>query len=443
MEYKEYIAGAAEDIIDEAINNIAEKLPDDRAKADFLRRLDENMRQGMQAVINGRDYQQYLNRGAYETSVWLANHYANIALNRIVNEIPRSKARDTVQGALQLLTQRGIESLCRGDSLDEIKFQLSSCAKGQIKSYTAGEVQKLANEAMGSLYKNIKFSGRGSRKINRHLKAGSNIVGQELSYQILDNVGAVIDGRKNFGDAVTDITINTAKKSVITYGKQQGEEIAEKALKALADGVTNKIGKNIASSAFKEIAKSNAVITTAGAIYDVGKSFNKLMNGEITASEFVNTLVEKGVDVVVQNAATMIGTTIGAAFGGLPGAAIGSIIGSVVNYFASGFLNGIVNSIRNARSEAKLARQRYEFINAFCEYSICELKRQREEFERYTDKFISNRQQVLDRSLNQYELALQNNDFDSMTNALSDVIEEFGGELTFKTQDEFDKFMLS
>ena len=167
------------------------------------------------------------------------------------------------------------------------------------------------------------------------------------------------------------------------------------------------------------------------------------MNGEITASEFVNTLVEKGVDVVVQNAATMIGTTIGAAFGGLPGAAIGSIIGSVVNYFASGFLNGIVNSIRNARSEAKLARQRYEFINAFCEYSICELKRQREEFERYTDKFISNRQQVLDRSLNQYELALQNNDFDSMTNALSDVIEEFGGELTFKTQDEFDKFMLS
>ena len=54
-----YIAEAAEEILQEAMNNIAEKLPDDRSKADFLRRLDENMRQGMQAVINGRDYQQY------------------------------------------------------------------------------------------------------------------------------------------------------------------------------------------------------------------------------------------------------------------------------------------------------------------------------------------------------------------------------------------------
>ena len=442
-ELNERIVNSVENILNEAMQNIAEQLPNDDEKEDFLNRLDYNMREGVREVINGQDYREYLKRGAYETSVWLANHYADIALNRVIKEMPRGKNRDTIHNSLELLTYRGIESLCRGDSLEEIKMDLVNCTKGQFKSYLASESQNIANEVSNSLYKNLKFSGRGSRKINRQIRTGTNIVVQELSYQVVDNFGDWIDGRKNFGNAVADVTFNTMKNSAITYGKQQGEELAEQALKSLAKEVENKIGKNIASGALKEIAKSNAVITTAGAVYDVGKSFNKLMNGKITTSEFVNTLVEKGVDVVVQNAATMVGTTIGAAFGGLPGAAIGSIAGSIINYFASSFLNGVVNSIRNARMGAKLARQRYEYTHAFCEYSIKVMRNNREIFERRVAEFLSDRQQVIDISLNHYETALENNDYDAMTDALSDVVEEFGGELTFKTFDEFDKFMRS
>ena len=442
-ELNERIVNSVENILNEAMQNIAEQLPNDDEKEDFLNRLDYNMSEVVREVINGQDYREYLKRGAYETSVWFANHYADIALNRVIKEMPRGKNRDTIHNSLELLTYRGIESLCRGDSLEEIKTDLLNCTKGQFKSYLASESQNIANEVSNSLYKNLKFSGRGSRKINRQIRTGTNIVGQELGYQVVDNFGDWIDGRKNFGDAVADVTFNTMKNSAITYGKQQGEELAEQALKSLAKEVENKIGKNIASGALKEIAKSNAVITTAGAVYDVGKSFNKLMNGKITTSEFVNTLVEKGVDVVVQNAATMVGTTIGAAFGGLPGAAIGSIAGSIINYFASSFLNGVVNSIRNARMGAKLARQRYEYTHAFCEYSIKVMRNNREIFERRVAEFLSDRQQVIDISLNHYETALENNDYDAMTDALSDVVEEFGGELTFKTFDEFDKFMRS
>ena len=255
-ELNERIVNSVENILNEAMQNIAEQLPNDDEKEDFLNRLDYNMREGVREVINGQDYREYLKRGAYETSVWLANHYADIALNRVIKEMPRGKNRDTIHNSLELLTYRGIESLCRGDSLEEIKMDLVNCTKGQFKSYLASESQNIANEVSNSLYKNLKFSGRGSRKINRQIRTGTNIVVQELSYQVVDNFGDWIDGRKNFGGAVADVTFNTMKHSAITYSKQQGEEIAGKSLTSLAKSAENIIGKNIASSTLKKFANS-------------------------------------------------------------------------------------------------------------------------------------------------------------------------------------------
>ena len=274
---------------------------------------------------------------------------------------------------------------------------------------------------------------------NRYIKAGVDTVNKEFNNQVAENFDAVIDGRKKFSQAAGDIVVNTATNSIVTYGKEHGEEIAEKAFKSLAKEVEKRVGKNILSNTLK----SNSVITTAGAIYDVYDSFDKLMKGEITGTEFLNKFVDKGVDIVIQNAATMAGTAIGAFVGGPVGAVVGNIAGAIINYFASGFLNGVVNRIRYFRMEAKAARQRYEFIHAFCEHSIAMMKAQREEFERDVAQFLSNRQQVIDRSLNNYETALKYNDFDSMNDALNDIAEEFGGELTFKTFDEFDRFMRS
>ena len=450
-ELNERIVNSVENILNEAMQNIAEQLPNDDEKEDFLNRLDYNMSEVVREVINGQDYREYLKRGAYETSVWFANHYADIALNRIVKEMPRGKNRDTIHNSLELLTHRGIESLCRGNSLNEIKADLVNCTKGQFKSYLASESQNIANEVSNSLYKNLKFSGRGSRKINRQIRTGTNIVGQELGYQVVDNFGDWIDGRKNFGGAVADVTFNTMKHSAITYSKQQGEEIAGKSLTSLAKSAENIIGKNIASSTLKKFANSNAVITTAGAIYDVGQSFYKLINGEISVSEFCNTFVEKGVDIVVQNAATTIGGIIGGAVGGLPGAALGVIVGSAINYFASNFLNSVVESIRNlrenalrAREEAEMARKRREFVEAFCAYAIRELEKRRLEFERNADEFLGNRRKFFRNNLNSLEEAIQNGDFQEVNSALNNIASGLNCKIeTYSNEEEYRKFLLS
>lgn len=431
----EVIIGGAEDILSEAIYNIADRLPNDSAKEDFLRRLNEEMRLGFRAAIDGSDYQRHLNRGAYETSVWLANHYADKALNRVVKELPRGKTRDTVQNALELLTHRGIEGLCRGDSLDEIKLELANCARGQIKNFAVGESQRMANEISSSLYKNLKFTGKGSRKINRQIKTGANIVGQELGYQVVDNFGAWIDGRKNFGDAVIDTAFNTTKNVSVTWVKGQGAELAADALKELTKlaekKIANEIARNVTTTALSKIANANTLIQGAGYLIDVGKSLKQLMDGEITKAQFMQIVGEKGTAFVVSSAFSAIGTM---ALG--PG--IGTMLGSMVGYFATNCLFG---SVMQAFEEAEISRKRYEMIHEFCEYQIREMKAQREEFERKVAEFLQNRQEVIDNSLNKFEESVKHNDFDRMSAALNGIAEEFGGALQFKTFDEFDEFM--
>lgn len=149
----EQINRAADEIVSEAVHNIANRLPDDRDKKDFVRRVEDELRQGARAALFGQDYQRHLDRSAYETSVWLANHYADIALKRVVKEIPRGKTRDAVHGALEQLAHRGIESLCRGASLDEIKADLVSYGKAQVVEWGKGKGAELARETFRELSK--------------------------------------------------------------------------------------------------------------------------------------------------------------------------------------------------------------------------------------------------------------------------------------------------
>ena len=429
------ITEATENIINEAILNIAEMMPNDEAKEDFLKNLDNNIHQGLNAVITGQDYQYYLNQSAYEASVFLANHYTDMALHSVIKKMPHGKNRETIQNALEVLSHRGIESLCRGTSLDEIKSELAKCAKGQLKNYIASEIQRQVDNISNSLYKNLKFSGKGSRAKNRYIKSGTGILANELGIQFASNIGDVIDGRKNLTTAVTDIAVNTTKNASVTWAKGQGAELAAEAFKGLTKlaekKIKNELAKNLTITALSKLANANALTQSAGYLIDVGTSLKLLMNGEISKAEFLRTVGEKGTAFVVSSAFTTLGTLIG-------GPAFGMAIGSSIGYFATNCLFG---SVLQAFDKAELSRKRYEMIHEFCEYQINEMKAQRLEFERKVAELLKNRQQVIDTSLNKFEESMKQNDFNSMSAALNDIAVEFGGELQFKTFDEFDEFM--
>ena len=429
------IAEAAKNLMDDAIQNIGDRLPDDDDKQKFLARMQAVGENGMQAIIDGEDYRQHLAQGAYETSIWLANHYTDSALREVSSRFPPGQTKDKIFDAIQQISRSGIEGFCRGETKSQIRSRLANVTTNLVSPYA----QNLANDLGRNMYQVLKTHGSGSRKINRYIKGGTNAFASEFGTQLVVNLKEVLSGRNNLGDAIGDVAINSATNSVVNYTKQEGEKIAEQALKSLAAEAEKKLGQTLAVDTLKKFANSNAIITTAGAIYDIGKDFNLLIGGKISGREFVTQVTEKGIDIVVQNVATVLGTMIGSAIGA---PVLGTVIGSVINYFASSFLNGVVNQIRSARAEVIESRKRYEFIHAFCEYQIQKLESERIEFERRISEFLSNRQHVIDVSLAEYESALLDGNFERISSALNDICVEFGGSLQFKTMKEFDDFML-
>ena len=428
------ISEGATKISDNAIENIARRLPDDDAKKDFIARMKNISAEGIDAAINGREYQNCLERGAYETSVFLANHYADAALNRVCKELPQGKTRQVVTDALQEMSRRGIESLCSGNSLDAVKAELSAIAQSHFKNYVSEQVKIFSKNTSNEIYKKIKFSGRGSRSKNKNLREGTDLLADEFTFQVTDNLGDILAGKKSFGDAATDIVINTGANAAVNYGKKQGAEIAAEAIKSLAKlaekEIQNQIAKNAVTSTLNALANSNTLIQVAGAAIDIGKSLKSWIDGEISGTELLREIGQKGTGVIVSGVFATLGTAVAGP--------IGTAIGSAVGYFATNLLYG---SVMQSFEEAELSRKRYEAIHAFCEESIREMEIQRQEFERNVAQFLSERQAVIDDSLNNFEAAMRKNDMTAVSAALNEIAMEFGGQLQFKNRDEFGKFM--
>ena len=427
------ISDGANKIVGNAINNIAKYLPTDSEKKNFLERIDKIKSEGIEAAINGEDYQKYLNRGAYETSVYLANHYAKEILERSKKEFPRGKTRDTIFAALDEMSRKGIEGLCSGQSLEVIKHQLSTIGKAHLQKYVESQSRIWSKNIGDNLYRKIRFSGRGSRKKNKYLREGRDIFAGELAFQITDNFGAFLGGEKDFGQAVTDLTVNTAKNTAVTYTKKHGAELAAETFKTLAKSAEKRIGKGMISNGLGKLANSNTLMTVANVAYDIGKELKRLMNGEITKAEFLQIVGEKGTAAVVSSVFTAMGTMVA-------GPLIGAAIGSAVGYFATSVL---FSSVMQTFNEAELSRKRYEAIHEFCEYSIREMERQRLEFEAKVKEFLSERQFVIDTSLDNYERAIKNNDFRGMISSLESINLEFGGARNeFRNTSEFRAFLI-
>lgn len=437
----EKISAAANRIAGDAIENIAVRLPEVAAKKDFIARMKNISAEGIDATINGRDFENYLERGAYETSVFLANHYADAALNRISRELPPGRTRQVVTDSLQEMSRRGIEIFCSGGSLDAVRAELATIAQSHFRNYAREQIASSSKSAGREVYRQIKFSGRGSRAKNKHLRDGTNLLAEEFAFQVTDNVADWASGKKSFGDAATDIVVNTGANAAVRYGKQQGEELAKDAIKELSERaekeIKNKVLRNAASSTLGKLANSDALMKTAGAMIDIGKDFTRLLDGEISGTEFVISVAERGMDFVVEGVGK-IAEGFGNALGG---PVAGKVIGTAVKYFVSNLLNSSIGKLLQSAKEAELARKHYEAIHAFCEESIREMEIQRLEFERNVAQFLSNRQRVIDDSLNNFEIAVQQNDFNAMSAALNEIAREFGGELQFKNFEELDKFM--
>ena len=234
---KQKISESASKITDEALKNIIGNLPDEYAKQDFIARMKNITAEGVEAIIDRREYQNSLEKGAYAVSIYFANHYADAALSRICQELPQGKTRQFVTDVLYEISRSGIENLCSGGTVDAVKNELSTIAENHAKNFAREQIQNFSQDFGNGIYKQIKFTGSGSREKNKNLREGTEILSNEFALQVTDNLFDVFNGKKNFDAAAKDIVTSTGKNAAVTYGKKQIENFAKSGTDALYDNL--------------------------------------------------------------------------------------------------------------------------------------------------------------------------------------------------------------
>ncbi|MBR1904648.1 MAG: hypothetical protein IJ824_05700, partial [Alphaproteobacteria bacterium] len=241
------------------------------------------------------------------------------------------------------------------------------------------------------------------------------------------------NGEKSISEAVKDTAVGTVKDGAKNYVKGYGAELAEQGVKTLITytekEVKNKLARNVLVGGLNKIANADILMRGAGAIIDVGHSIKRLMNGEITKTEFLYEIGEKAAGYC---SASVFGF-IGMSMGGPLGAAVGEVVCSLVGYFANKIL---YRAVLPAMEEARQARQRYEVYHEFCEYSIKQMEKQRQEFIKVTTRLFAHRQAVIDDTFRRYDAALEHNNYEEINSALGALVEEFGMDWKYQTMDD-------
>ncbi len=421
------------------LHKVAEKIPDEQAKALLEEEVYQIASSGISSFIDEESWDAavYEIKGKIKnTSVSYAKNISHQAIEKAKQYLPENEYALAVCDEADILAAEIIQAVANGSDVDAICRLAEQQAKDRLTKYGTDYINDIAEKSIKAGAKKLYVSGKGSRKINKRINDAADVVSNSLTGRITDNVISVASGEKDAAEAAKDIAVGTAKDSAANYMQKHGAELAAEAIEAItkkaAEKIANDTAKKAVLDAGAKLANANTLTAIAGGVIDIGSAINAYMNGEITKSQMLRSIGEQGSNVCLST----VYATIGAAAGGPVGAAIGSMIG----YMASSMLYG---AVLTQFDKEDLARERAEQTHAFCEAAIKEMRRQRLEFEQKSSALLKNRAKAIMAGFAMIDEAILSSDFDRLSNGLNTIAQSFGRELQFTTFKEFDDFMNS
>lgn len=245
------------------------------------------------------------------------------------------------------------------------------------------------------------------------------VIGASIS--TLKNIFDCIQGNKNIGDSVVDVTTDTGKAAVFAYGTG----FAGSAIKGTLQQSTN--------GTLRALSATNAPALAVNVCISLGGSVKRYVNGEISESDFLFEVGEKGSGMLSGAMMAAVGQVaipipvVGAAIGGMIGHAMSSLFYQSALEAAQGVEFSAQNLIRIRQIE-QAARQQIlieqKQFDVFLAKEIPELLRQKQKLE----------------VLLAAEKIVNINDF---AIAMNEFAEFLGQKLQFRNMDEFEIFMSS
>nr|WP_308612658.1 hypothetical protein [uncultured Dialister sp.] len=238
----------------------------------------------------------------------------------------------------------------------------------------------------------------------------------------VDNMVAVIEGKKEPGKAIKDLVKVTGTSAALSYAAGGAVSVISHSLSASSNSLARMLGQ--AGVPGKVVA---AVLSTAGII-------KNYIYGKITAPECIAQLGETGIATSTAAAGMYVGAVV------IPLPVIGSLIGGMVGYMLSG---RVFTALSGALASAKLARNERIRIERECGESIRRIQGYRRQLDEIMEKYFKENRKVFDEALGDMVWGLKLGDADGYIHGAGKIIQQLGGKVSFRNMDEFDELMKS
>lgn len=280
-------------------------------------------------------------------------------------------------------------------------------------------------QARSHVDRSLALKGAGNLAVEFHRAGVEAAAGAAVfsgAMAAVDNMVAVIEGKKEPGEAIKDLVKVTGTSAALSYAAGGAVSVISHSLSASSNSLARMLGQ--AGVPGKVVA---AVLSTAGII-------KNYIYGKITASECIAQLGETGIATSTAAAGMYVGAVV------IPLPVIGSLIGGMVGYMLSG---RVFTALSGALASAKLARNERIRIERECEESIRRIQEYRRQLDEITEKYFKENRKVFDEALGDMVSGLKLGDADGYIHGAGKIIQQLGGKVSFRNMDEFNELMKS
>lgn len=241
------------------------------------------------------------------------------------------------------------------------------------------------------------------------------------SISLLKNLFSIALGEKKPEEAAQDFSADTAKAGVFGYST------------ALAGSVIKGAMQQSSQQSIRALANTSIPTLTVNICLSLGTSIKRYAAGEITESQLLVEIGEKG--------SGMLSGSMMAALGqiAIPIPFIGAAIGGMIGYTLSSiFYQSALDAARGAETSYKILEHTRNIQTAAREH----IAEEQENLDNFIKKEIPQLQKETQNLFNllNTESAIKADDLAKIINQFAEI---FGKQMKFKSMTEFDEFMLS
>ena len=310
-------------------------------------------------------------------------------------------------------------------------------AKNVVDEYAKTSGNMLGKEAKAQA--NIKAHAAGFRAENmvvRDEHGGSDFANSTGTQSFIRHSKALIEGEEDFADLslgmVTDIVTSKTESYVTTKLENGMTAVTTQTVECISKQVDDKAVKEF----FTKLINSPEFAEFSALAIKAGKVLFEFLDGKKDIEQFVYESIKTGCDMVNAMIGAKVFRELGMTVGGLIGGTAGFYIGRFVGEFV-GTLIGyeFLNTILSLETKGDIFLRAQEELAYKIDQKTIKLMNElagihAEHEEKMKTAFMGMLEGI---TQNNYALA---------DSALNDLCNEFGFEVEFSDQDEFDAFML-